>query len=47
MENDLLCLTEVQVSHEKDVSYIKQQLDTYEIHLKVEGDRYQNIGFCL
>ena len=40
MENDLLCLTETQVSHENDVSDIKQQLDTYEFHLKVEGDRY-------
>ena len=29
MENDLLCLTEIQVCHENDLSDIKQQLDTY------------------
>ena len=47
MENDILCLTEIQVCHENDVSDIKQQLNTYEVHLNVEGDRYQNTGFCL
>ena len=47
MENDLLCLTEIQVCREIDVSDIKQQWDTYEVHLNVEGDRYQSIGFYL
>ena len=47
MENDLLCLKEIQVCHENDVSDIKQQLDTYEVHWNVESDRYQNIGLCL
>ena len=47
MENVLLCLAEIQVCHENDVSDIKQQLDTYEVHLNVEDDRYQIIGFCL
>ena len=47
MENDLLCLTEIQVCHENDLSDIKQQLDTYEVHLNMKGDRYRNIGFCL
>ena len=28
MENDLLCLTEIQVCHENDVYDIKQQLHT-------------------
>ena len=45
MENDLSCLAKIQVCRENDVSDIKQQLDTYEVHLNVEGDRYQNIGF--
>ena len=47
MKNVLLCLAEIQVCHENDVSDIKQQLDTYEVHLNVEDDRYQIIGFCL
>ena len=47
MENHLLCLTEIQASHENYVSDIKQQLDTYDVHLNVEDDRYHNIGFCL
>ena len=33
--------------HENDVPDIKQQLNIHEVHLNVEGDRYQNIGFCL
>ena len=40
MENDLLCLTEIQICPENDVSDIKQQLDAYKVHLNVEGDRY-------
>ena len=47
MENDLLCLTEIQICPENDVSDIKQQLDTYKVHSNVEGDRYQNVGSCL
>ena len=47
MENNLLCLREIQTCHENDMSDIKQQLDTYEVHWNVESDRYQNIGFCL
>ena len=47
MENHLLCLTEIQASHKNYVSDIKQQLDTYDVHLNVEDDRYHNIGFCL
>ena len=38
MENDLLYLIEIQVCNENDVSDIKQQLDTYEVHLNAEGD---------
>ena len=37
----------MQVCHENDVSDIKQHLDTYKVHLNVEGDSYENIGFCL
>ena len=47
MENDLLCLAEIQVCRENDVSDIKEQVDTYEVHLNLEGDRHQNIGFSL
>lgn len=45
MENDLLYLIEIQVCNENDVSDIKQQLDTYEVHLNLESDRYQNVEF--
>ena len=38
MENDLLYLIEIQVCNENDVSDIKQQLGTYEVHLNEEGD---------
>ena len=47
MENDLLCLTEIQVCCQNDVSDIKQQLDIYGVQLNVEGDSYQNTEFCL
>ena len=45
MENDLLGLTKILVCRENDISDIKQQLDTYEVHLNLESDRYQNIEF--
>ena len=45
MENDLLCLTKIQVCRENDMSDIKQQFDTYEVYLNLESDRYQNIEF--
>ena len=47
MENDLLRLIEIQFCLENDISNIKDKLDTFEVHLNLEGDRYQNIGFCL
>ena len=47
MENDLLCLTEVQICQQNNLADIEQQLDLYEIHLNLESDRYQNIGFCV
>ena len=43
MKNDLLCLAEIQVCCESDMFDIKQQLDTYEVHLNLESDRYQNV----
>ena len=47
MDNDVLSLTEVQICQENDVPRIKQQSDTYKLHLNLEGDGYQNIEFCL
>ena len=43
----LLRVTEIQISQENNVPDIKQQSDTYEVYLNLEGDRYKNIGFFL
>ena len=43
----LLCVTEIQISQENNVPDIKQQSDTYEVYLNLEGDRYKNIGVFL
>ena len=43
----LLHVTEIQISQENNVPDIKQQSDTYEVYLNLEGDRYKNIGFFL
>lgn len=40
MENGVLYLTEIQICQENNVSDIEQQLDTFEVHLNLEGDRY-------
>ena len=42
-----MMLAEVQICQENDVPHIKQQFNTYKTHLNLEGDRYQNIEFCL
>ena len=42
-----LCLTEVQICQQNNLADIEQQLDFHEIHLNLESDRYQNIGFCV
>ena len=47
MENDILCLTEVKIGQQNNLADIEQQLDLYEIHLNLESDRYQYIGFCV
>ena len=43
----LLRVTEIQISQENNVPDIKQQSDTYEVYLNLEGDRYKNIGVFL
>ena len=40
MENGVLYLTEIQICQENNVSDIEQHLDTFEVHLNLEGDRY-------
>ena len=46
-EIDASCLTKIQICQGNNVPDVKQQLNTYESYLNLEGDRYQNIGFCL
>ena len=47
MENDVFCLTEIQICQENNMPDIKQKLDTYEVNLNLEDDRHQNIRFYL
>ena len=47
IENYVLCVMEIQISQENNIPDMKQQSDTYEVHLNLDGDRYKNIGFFL
>ena len=46
-ENDILCLTESQITNDTDVAEIKEQLSTFEIYFNSCGVRHENLAFCL
>ena len=47
IENDILCLTESQITYDTDVAEIKKQLITFEIYFNSCGVRHKNLAFCL
>ena len=46
-ENDILCMTESQITNDTNVAEIKEQLNTFEIYFNSCGVRHQNLAFCL
>ena len=46
IENDILCLTESQITNDTDVAEIKEQLSTFEIYFNSCVVRRKNIAFC-
>ena len=46
-ENDILCLTESQITNHTDVAEIKEQFSTLEIYFNSCGVRHKNRAFCL
>ena len=47
IENNILCLTESQITNDTDVAEIKEQLRTFEIYLNSRGVRHKHLAFCL
>ena len=46
-ENDILCLTESQITNDTDVAEIKGQLSTFEIYFNSCAVRHENLAFCV
>ena len=46
-ENDILSLTENQITNDTDVSEIIEQVSTFEIYFNFCGVRHENLIFCL
>ena len=46
-ENDILCLTESQISNDTDVTEVLEQLSSFKIYFNSCGERHQNIAICL
>ena len=46
-ENDILCLTESQITNDTDVTEIKEQLSTFDIYFNSCGVRHKNLAFYL
>ena len=46
MENDILILTENQVTNDTDGADIFEQLSTLKVYFNFCGARHQNFGFC-
>ena len=47
MENDILCLTENQITNDTDGAEIFEQLSTFKVYFNSCGGRHQNLAFCL
>ena len=47
MENDVLCLTESQITNDTDGAEIFDQLSTFKVYFNSCGARHQNLAFCL
>ena len=47
MENDILCLTESQITNDTDGTEIFEQLSTLKVCFNSCGARHQNLAFCL
>ena len=46
-DNDVLCLTESQISNDIDLTDISEKLSTFKIYFNLCGVRHQNFVFCL
>ena len=46
-ENDILCLTESQITNDTDVAEVKGQLSTFEIYFNSCAVRHENLAFCV
>ena len=47
MENNILCLTESQITNDTDRAEIFEQLSTFKVHFNSCGAGNQNLTFCL
>ena len=47
MENDILCLTESQITNDSDGRDTFEQLNTFKVYFNSCGARPQNLAFCL
>ena len=46
-ENDILCLTESQITNDTDVTEVLEQLSSFKIYFNSCGERHQNLAICL
>ena len=46
-ENDILCLTESQITNDTDVTEVLEQLSSFKIYFNSCGKRHQNLAICL
>ena len=46
-ENDILCLTESQITNDTDVTEVLQQLSSFKFYFNSGVERHQNLAICL
>ena len=46
-ENDILYLTESQITNDTDVTQVLEQLSSFKIYFNSGGERHQNLAICL
>ena len=46
-ENDILCLTESQITNDTDITEVLQQLSSFKIYFNSCAERYQELAICL